>query len=252
MLTGLLAAVALLAGLAGPAGAATVPLPDPVADLDYQLGGVRDVPDRVGTVVRDRTAAPAGGYDVCYVNAFQTQPGAKRSWRQRWGLVLKDDGVPVVDGAWGEWLLDLRTPAKRQRLAQVVGDWVAGCAADGFDAVELDNLDSYTRSHGLLDRGDALAYARLLVDRGHDAGLAVAQKNLAGYDGTGLGFDLVVAEECGRYDECGAYTDDFGTAVLAVEYRRDDFRRTCREVGEQVPVVLRDRGVTPGGVRRFC
>ncbi len=247
-----LAAVVLVAVVAGPAGAAGVTLPDPAADLDYQLGGDRDVPASVGTVVRDRTAEPSGLYDVCYVNAFQTQPDAKRFWREHWGLVLKHGGDPVVDGAWGEWLLDLRTPAKRERLARVVGGWVEGCATDGFDAVELDNLDSFTRSRGLLDRRDALAYARLLVARGHQAGLAVAQKNLAGYDGTGLGFDLVVAEECGRYAECGAYTEDFGDAVLAVEYRRSDFRRTCRSVGEQVPVVLRDRDVTPGGVRRFC
>ncbi|VXB21806.1 endo alpha-1,4 polygalactosaminidase [Nocardioides sp. AX2bis] len=252
MLTRLLVAVALVLGLTGPAGAADVLLPDPAADVDYQLGGQRAVPERVGTVVRDRTAKPTGRYDVCYVNAFQTQPDAKRFWRQHWNLVLKDDGDPVVDGAWGEWLLDLRTPAKRHRLAAIVGDWVARCGARGFDAVELDNLDSFSRSHGLLDRGDALAYARLLVERGHDAGLAVAQKNLAGFDGTTIGFDLVVAEECGRYDECGAYTADFDDAVLAIEYRAKDFRRTCRDIGAQVPVVLRDRDVTPRGVRRFC
>lgn len=252
MLTGLLTALALVLGLSGPGGGPDRPLPDPAADVDYQLGGARAVPERVGTVVRDRTAKPTDRYDVCYVNAFQTQPDAKRFWRQHWRLVLKDDGDPVVDGAWGEWLLDLRTPATRQRLAAIVGDWIAECGADGFDAVELDNLDSFSRSHGLLDRGDALAYARLLVGRAHGAGLAVAQKNLAGFDGTRIGFDLVVAEECGRYDECTAYTDDFGDAVLAVEYRAKDFRRTCRDVGARVPVVLRDRDVTPGGVRRFC
>ena len=41
---------------------------------DFQLGGVRDVPDRVDVVVRDRRAdPPADTYHVCYVNGFQTQ-----------------------------------------------------------------------------------------------------------------------------------------------------------------------------------
>src|SRR5690606_24638737 len=44
--------------------------------LDYQLGGAYDVADDVTVVVRDREAPPAGVVlDVCYVNAFQTQPG---------------------------------------------------------------------------------------------------------------------------------------------------------------------------------
>ena len=166
--------------------------------------------------------------------------------------MLKEHGRPVVDEAWGEWLLDLRTPAKRRALAEVVGDWAQGCADDGYEAVEYDNLDAFTRSHHLLRRHQALTYARLLVAAAHGAGLAAGQKNLAGYDGTAIGYDFVVAEECGRYDECGAYVDDFGDAVLAVEYRRRDFRRACEAVGGRLPVVLRDRDLTPDGVRRWC
>ena len=37
---------------------------------------------------------------------------ARSFWRERRHLVLRRDGRPVVDGAWGEWLLDLRTGAK--------------------------------------------------------------------------------------------------------------------------------------------
>ena len=108
---------------------------------------------------------PAGVYNVCYVNGFQTQPDERRFWRRHhWNLVLKDGrGRPVVDEAWGEWLLDVRTAAKRRDLAAIVGRWTRRCAADGFEAVEFDNLDSFTRSHRLLTRRQALAYARLLV-----------------------------------------------------------------------------------------
>ncbi|WP_460839378.1 endo alpha-1,4 polygalactosaminidase [Nocardioides marmoraquaticus] len=253
----LLLLVLLLVGPALPTAAADDVTPFPVgADADYQLGGPRAVPERVGIVVRDRGEDPTpqaeGRFDVCYVNAFQTQPDARASWKRRWDLVLKKGGRPVVDSAWGEWLLDLRTAAKRQRLARIVGGWVEDCADAGYEAVELDNLDSWTRSKRLLTKRQALAYAALLTARAHEAGLAVAQKNAAGVDGTRVGFDFAVAEECGRYRECAAYTDVFGDAVVAVEYRRADFAWTCARFGDRLPVVLRDRDVTPAGVREWC
>lgn len=244
----------LLLGLAapGPATAAVRPLPVGT-DVDYQLGGAATPAANVGIVVRDRSDAPVPGlYNVCYVNAFQTQPGARAFWAKRPGLVLRSGGRPVVDEAWGEFLLDLRTPAKRDALARIVDRWTAGCAADGYDAVELDNLDSFTRSAGLLKKRQALAFARLLVEGAHAQGLAVGQKNLAGLDGTRLGFDFAVAEECGRYDECGRYVAHYGDQVLAIEYRAKDFAVTCAGWGAQLPVVLRDRDVTPAGVHRWC
>lgn len=229
------------------------PLPAGV-DVDYQLGGPVAPAGRVGIVVRDRSVAPAPGrYNVCYVNGFQTQPDERRSWLARPGLLLRDAaGRPVVDEAWGEWLLDLRTAGTRQRLARIVDRWIRGCARSGYDAVELDNLDSFSRSRGLLRRPQALAYARLLVRSAHRAGLAVGQKNLAGLDGTRLGFDFAVAEECGQYRECRAYTRHYGSDVLAIEYTARGFRRACAEVGALVSVVRRDVGVTPGGIRRWC
>jgi glycosyl hydrolase family 114 len=249
----LLVLVALVVTLIGAAPAVAVTPPPTDTDLDYQLGGVRSAPAHVGIVVRDREARPVPGrYNVCYVNGFQTQPGERALWRRHPDLVLRDHGRPVVDEAWGEWLLDVRTATKRQRLAAIVGRWTRGCARAGFDAVEYDNLDSFTRSHGLLSRRQAVAYARLLVRAAHRAGLAAGQKNLAGLDGTSIGYDFAVAEECGRYHECGRYTAHFGARVLVVEYRRADFRWTCRHFGDRLAVVLRDRDLSPHGVRRWC
>ncbi|HEY0952716.1 endo alpha-1,4 polygalactosaminidase [Nocardioides sp.] len=254
-----LALLAVIPTTVAPAQATASADPPPVTvpptgtDVDYQLGGAADVPDHVGIVVRDRTEPPATDrYNVCYVNGFQTQPDQRRFWKRHWRLVLKDDGRPVEDEAWGEWLLDVRTKAKRTTLARIVGRWTRGCADDGFDAVEYDNLDSFTRSHGLLKRRQSLAFARLLVDAAHAAGLAAGQKNLAGYDGTRIGFDFAVAEECGRYRECAAYVEDYGDLVLAIEYRRTDFRWTCSHVGDRLAVVLRDRDLTPSGVHAWC
>lgn len=254
LLVGLLLAAGMAVGLAAaPAHADVEPLPVGT-DVDYQLGGPAYVPDNVGIVVRDRTERPApGAYNVCYVNGFQTQPDAKAYWLERRGLLLQDDrGRIVTDEAWGEWLLDIRTPAKRQRLARIVGRWTSGCARDGFDAVEYDNLDSFSRSRGLVTARHATAFARLLTATAHGAGLAAGQKNRAGWDGRKAGFDFAVSEECGRYDECGRYVESYGDQVLLVEYRPRDFARACREHGDRLAVVLRDRELTPDGVRRFC
>jgi len=223
-------------------------------DVDYQLGGAAVPASNVGIVVRDRTEPPAAGlFNVCYVNAFQTQPGERRLWQRRPGLVLRDDrGRPVVDEAWGEALLDVRTPAKRRALARIVDGWVEGCAAAGYQAVEYDNLDSFTRSDGLVSRPQTLAYARLIARAAHRHGLAAGQKNLAGLDGTRVGFDFAVSEECGRYDECDRYVAHYGTQVLLVEYRRADFDAACAAYGATHAVVLRDRDLTPDGVHAWC
>ena len=101
-------------------------------------------------------------------------------------------------------------------------------------------------------RADALAFARLLTRRAHTAGLAAGQKNLADLDGTRIGYDFAVAEECGRYHECAAYARSYGARVLAIEYRARDFRWTCARYGDRLAVVLRDRDLSPTGVRRFC
>jgi hypothetical protein len=243
----------LLATLVAPAYAGEPTPPPAGTDFDYQLGGNRPVPGRVGIVVRDRNAAPAAGrYSVCYVNGFQTQPDERRFWRKHWRLVLKRNGQPVVDDAWGEWLLDIRTPTRRRKLARIVGRWINGCAADGFAGVEFDNLDSFARSRGLLDRRDSTAFARLLVRRAHAAGLAAAQKNRAQWDGTAVGFDFAIAEECARWRECGSYVAHYGSRVLAVEYRRRDFRRACRAWSDRISVVRRDLALSRHGVRRWC
>src|SRR3954454_23541820 len=223
-------------------------------DVDYQLGGASVPPDHVGIVVRDRTAPPAvGRYNICYVNGFQTQTSERAFWRRHRALVLRDaDGHPVVDEAWGEFLLDVSTAEKRQALARIMHRWVSGCARHGYVGVEFDNLDSFTRSHGLLTRRQALRYAALLVDAAHAHGLAAGQKNLAGFDGTTIGYDFAISEECGRYDECQRYVDDYHDQVLMIEYRTEDFFEDCTAYGDTYAVELRDRDLTPSGVHGWC
>lgn len=241
-------AVVFVAALAG-CSAAEVPAPPPAgAAFDYQLGGAYAPDSRVEVVARDRTSEPADdAYSICYVNGFQTQPGESGDWPEK--LLLRDaDGEPMIDPDWpDEVLVDTRDP---DAVIAVVGDWVRQCANDGFDAVEFDNLDTYTRSDGLLTRDDAVVVARGLVDIAHQAGLAAAQKNAA-EDAALLRekarFDFAVVEECMVFDECGAYTDVYGDHVLAIEYTDAlprPFAELCADPDRPASIVLRDRALT--------
>lgn len=234
--------------LAGPPTSAAEPLPVDTG-VDYQLGGAYPPADGVGIVSRDRHDKPAPGlYSICYVNAFQTQPGTRRWWlSQHPDLVLRSNGKPVVDPDWGEMLLDTRTGRQRRALARIVGRWIDGCAASGFQAVEPDNLDSWQRSMGQLRRRDNLAFSRLLIERAHTAGLAIAQKNAAGLSKRRL-FDFAVVEQCHRYRECGRFTRAYADQVIEVEYRRRDFTEACVARGTRIPIVLRDLPLRPAGV----
>jgi hypothetical protein len=250
----LLTLLLLLVAAPSSAGVAQrISLPPTGTDWDYQLGGSRLVPDHVGIVERDRRAAPvAGKYNICYVNGFQTQADEKAFWHRHWSLVLQRNGKPVVDSVWGEWLLDIRTTAKRAALARIMGRWTDRCAADGFAAVEYDNLDSFNRSHAMITTAQTKAYASLLVGRAHAAGLAAAQKNRAGWNGTKVGFDFAIAEQCAQYHECGSYVRHYGRHVLAVEYHDKAFARACRHWSDRVAVVRRDVDLTRHGTRRWC
>jgi hypothetical protein len=149
MLTRMLLAACLALGVPAAAMADVRP-PPPGAEVDYQLGGAYRLPEGVRVVVRDRTDPPArSGYSICYVNAYQTQPGTLRWWRRHHPRLLLRDilGVLVHDPGWrAEVLLDTSTPDRRRELAGVVGRWIDGCAESGYRAVEPDNLDSFTRA----------------------------------------------------------------------------------------------------------
>ena len=239
--------------------------PPTAGGLDYQLGGAAEVDAAV--VVRDASADPAEhAYSVCYVNGFQTQPDAAATWDAHPELLLTDeDGSPVVDPDWpDEHVLDPSTPAQREGILDLLGPTIRHCAAAGYDAVEIDNLDTFTRFPAI-DEDGALALARSYVELAHDEGLAIGQKNAAELAARGheeIGFDVAVAEECAAYDECGAYTAVYGDHVLQVEYPDAleeagmTFADACARTDRAPLMVLRDRElVAPGEdgyVRESC
>lgn len=235
----------------GGAGGTGLRLPEADSPFDYQLGGGYTPPDGVRIVTRDREDSPAPGlYNICYVNGFQTQPQDNDEWlSERAELILHDEqGEPVFDEDWGEYLFDTRTTEQQLALLDTVGDWVAGCANDGFDAVEIDNLDSYSRSGGLLTEDGNVSFMARLALVAHEHGLAIGQKNSAELVARAdeLGTDFAVAEECNRYDECGDYQAHYGDLVFVIEYREQDFQRGCSDFPE-LSIVLRDLNLTTPG-----
>src|SRR3569832_436320 len=221
-------------GACGVGATAGAPVLPPVnAKADYQLGGAYPPPAGVMVVSRDRNEAPAAGlYNICYVNGFQIQPDEAAMWTsQHPDLILKDNGTPVIDTAWNEMLIDVSTAVKRDAVA----------------AIEIDNLDSYSRSHALLTPDNNVAAMALFAAHAHASGLAIAQKNSTELVARKAerGTDFAVAEECDRYSECQAYRDGYGDHVIVIEYRRVDFTTGCTAY-PGLSIILRDLDlVTP-------
>lgn len=248
------------------AAASDVSLPPANQRFDYQLGGAYTPASDVEIVVRDRLTPPAAGkYNVCYVNAFQTQPADAKWWMKNHpDLLVRKNGAYVADPGWqDEYLLDTSTAKRRDALLAIVGSWIDKCARDGFNAIEADNLDSWTRSQSVLTKEDNIAFATRLADRAHARGLAIAQKNASELTPIGrsrIGFDFAVAEECQLWSECDAYMAVYGARVYEIEYadaRRDAngnpinpvdvYTAACAARGGKISVIYRDREVTPAG-----
>ncbi|WP_084126460.1 endo alpha-1,4 polygalactosaminidase [Demequina sp. NBRC 110054] len=235
---------------------------------DYQLGASYDtvlvdgVETALDVVVRDVGSVPLeGAYSVCYVNGFQTQPDDAAVWLAHPELLLADDdGDPVPDPDWpDEYVLDPTTAAQREGILERIGPLIDQCAAKGFDAIEIDNLDTWTR-FSAIDEASAVALATSYVERAHAAGLAAAQKNTAELGSVGrdeVGFDFAIAEECAVWDECGIYLDIYDGRVLAIEYTDawDEadagFAAACEADPRPGLLILRDRDLVGQQSREY-
>jgi hypothetical protein len=87
--------IALVAAAIASAQAGAVPhkravtLPPANGKFDYQLGGAYAPDSSVKVLVRDRTASPVSGlYNICYINAFQTQAEEESFWKCMFTLHL--------------------------------------------------------------------------------------------------------------------------------------------------------------------
>ncbi|WP_288192779.1 endo alpha-1,4 polygalactosaminidase [uncultured Phyllobacterium sp.] len=260
--TAMIAAVVATGCVDLSANAQTLTLPPAHGKFDYQIGGDYNPQSSVKIVVRDRTVAPAKGkYNICYVNAFQTQPKQKEWWTKNHpNLLIKKDGEYVTDPKWpGEYILDTSLDTKRKDLMKIIGPWIDKCAADGFKALEPDNLDSWNRSKGVLSPETNTEFAKLLVKRAHDANLAVAQKNASELAPKGpkiIRFNFAIVEECEYEKECSEYTKVYGNQVYEIEYNDNNkdtngnpvdpvsfFNAACDARGDKISIIYRDRKV---------
>jgi hypothetical protein len=212
------------------------------------------------------TAEPLpGAYNVCYVNGFQTQPGEAGIWTEQRGelLLRDDDGAFVIDPNWpDEYILDPSSASSRLAIFAIIAPQISECAEKGFDAVDLDNLDIADRftdaARGRVERAPVLALAGMYVQRAHEEGLAIGQKNAAEMADAGrreLGFDFAIAEGCAAYDECDAYRDAYGEHVLQVEYTDNlpsGFDSVCASEDRAPLTILRDRPLAAPGVAGYA
>jgi len=258
---GVVAAAVVLFALAGCSSTSAVTALPTGTGFDYQLGGSYTPPSGVHVLTRDSTAKPVRGlYNICYVNGFQTQDEDKSFWlTEHPSLILRSaSGSAVFDPGWpNEMILDVSTAAKRAGIAAVQDVTIDRCEAKGFQAVEFDNLDSYSRSRHAFTLASDIAMAKLFVRRAHADGLAAGQKNTPELGAQGrdqVHFDFAVAEECYRYDECSSYTKVYGARVLDIEYT-DDLRGTfahdCASSSIPAMTILRDRDLVPRGSKGY-
>ena len=192
----------------------------------------------------------------------RTRPGSTAPTSATTGrrsLVLSELGD---DPHWGgEYLVDIRNARKRGRAADWVDQMIEGCASKGFEAVEYDNLDSWTRFDGtpLADdvpfgKPEALAYARLLTERAHAPRprgrpeehrrhhpRAVRPRRVRLRDRRGVLSLRRVQPLPQRLRQPGD-RDRVPARGL---------RKACRTVGDKISVVLRDRLVTKPGSPRY-
>jgi len=183
-----------------------------------------------GSIDTDATAAvaaihAAGARAICYVDAGTDEPFRP----DHPAYVAFDQGCggclfgKAVSGFREEHWLDIENDQGQRTfvLAQVAAR-LDRCRADGFDAVEFDNVDAYANDTGLaISAGAQLLFNTALANLAHARGLTAALKNDLGQVPVLLPyFDMAINEQCQQFDECAAL-DPFlaaGKAVFQVEY----------------------------------
>ncbi len=224
---------------------------------DCQLEGVYQPAADVAVVARQRFAGPdSRAYSICYVAGFHADLSDPGFWSAHADLYLRDGADVVVDAETNFPLLDVRTPTQREAIADLLQTQLVDCAERGFAAIQLDGLEAYSESRGLISADDAVAMMRVYSTRAHALGLAIGQQNAVELAGrkVAMGTDFAVSESCNRYAECDLLELGYGGRVYVVEYRRADFDAACARA--HTPTVLRDNALRgpgePGYVYAQC
>ena len=200
-------------------------------DIDYQTDGFCTG----GTITQENAAAVAaihakGAKAICYVDA-----GTAESFRPDYQDYVNFNnltggalfGKPVGGFRNEFWLNINNNKGQRDFILSEVGKRVDGCVANGFDAVEFDNVDAYQNKTGLTISSDTqLLFDTALANLAHSKGLTVGLKNDLG-QASDLKpyFDFAINEQCFQFKECNFPAPGLpdwtasGKAVFNVEYR---------------------------------
>jgi len=159
-----------------------------------------------------------GDRAVCYIDA-----GTAENWRPDYSkfpaaLLGDNNGWP------GEQWLDTNPSGPDYATLQaIMTARFEMCAANGFDAVEPDNMDGAENTSGFkLTVAEGDQYAEWVAREVHSLGMTVAQKNFEDQSSVlEPYFDFVIEEQCFQYDDCSdlaPYTKA-GKAIFEVEYQ---------------------------------
>jgi hypothetical protein len=164
----------------------------------------------------------AGKKVICYVSV-----GSWEDWRSD----AADFPAAVIGkdypGWPGEKFVDIRSDVLRSIIAKRLGI----CQANGFDAVEPDNMDVFEASSGFpLTRADGVDYALWLAAECHRRGMAIVQKNAASIVGSiHTSYDGALTEDCYSGGWCSNMQPyiDANQPVFACEYDSSVFSAAC-------------------------
>lgn len=162
---------------------------------------------------------------ICYFSA-----GTWEDWRPDAGEYPEE----IIGDAWDEWDGERFVDIQRiDLLAPILEARMDMCAEKGFDAIDPDNIDSYSADTGFpLTEQDQLAFNTWIAGAAHERGLAVGQKNVPELTAElESSFDFAVSEDCFDDSWC-AELDPYiaaGKPVFAIEYtdRHVEFDEMC-------------------------
>ena len=210
---------------------------------DANSMGSNDEPNGPSSIVSSLHAS--GKYSICYIEAGaqQDEPDASHFAPADYGNSAEQY---EMQGWAGEYWFDTRGFAgyhygdsnsvltgAAPNIAAGMAQRITGCAAEGQDAIEPDDLDGYTNRGDTgvngggwgLTQQDAQGYEAWLAFTAHSAGLAIFQKNDT--DNISVNepiYDGAITEECNAYnDPCSEWRPYLtaGKPVLNAEYTDD-------------------------------
>lgn len=199
-------------------------------------------------------AKASGAKLMCYISG-----GSSEDWRADFNQFPAEVLGNNYDGWQGERWLDTRNIAA---LAPIMRARIRACKAKGFDALDVDNVNSYSNPTGFpISRQDSINYIRWLANEAHNQGMAFSLKNSEELVADLLGdIDMMQSEGCVIYSNCAnaSRLSAVNKPIFAVEYSdamssSGFYNRACNAAAQyNMSMIYRDRLLTPNGIYDSC